>query len=54
MCFYEISDPNASKPNALAPGRHGSASEISRDASGADISDPYKVQMSTSSALCVN
>jgi len=49
MCVYEISDPNASKPNALAPGRHGgSASEISRDASGADISDPYKVQWSSS------
>ena len=43
----ELAGSNASKPNVLAPGRIGSASDIPRDSSAGDISDPYKVYFNT-------
>jgi len=53
MCLNEIVDQHPPKGNALAPGHHGSASEIARDSSSGDISDPYKVQLASSDLSCV-
>jgi len=44
ICRIAIAGKSGSKTQVLAPGRHGSASDISRNASAGDISDPYKVQ----------